>query len=82
MSRQWTAPVICRRGNEQASCPVLYCQGIGISLALHAKRRCISLPLQFDKDDALAVEFVTASSNLRAVCYGITPQSLFDAKVG
>ncbi|GAB4815134.1 hypothetical protein N2152v2_002180 [Parachlorella kessleri] len=35
---------------------------------------------QFDKDDALAVEFVTAASNLRALCYGVTPQSLFDAK--
>ena len=40
------------------------------------------MALQFDKDDALAVEFVTAASNLRALCYGITPQSLFDAKVG
>lgn len=36
---------------------------------------------QFDKDDALAVEFVAAASNLRAACYGIPVQSLFDAKV-
>ena len=36
----------------------------------------------FDKDDALAVEFVTAASNLRALCYNIPTQSLFAAKVG
>ena len=36
----------------------------------------------FDKDDALAVEFVTAASNLRALCYDIPTQSLFAAKVG
>ena len=35
----------------------------------------------FDKDDSLAVEFVTAASNLRSLCYAIPPQSLFDAKV-
>ncbi|PNW82850.1 hypothetical protein CHLRE_06g296983v5 [Chlamydomonas reinhardtii] len=34
----------------------------------------------FDKDDLLAVEFVTAASNLRSSCYGIPEQSLFDAK--
>ncbi|GFR52084.1 hypothetical protein Agub_g14546 [Astrephomene gubernaculifera] len=34
----------------------------------------------FDKDDDLAVEFVTAASNLRSSCYGIPEQSLFDAK--
>ncbi|KAG2429091.1 hypothetical protein HXX76_011331 [Chlamydomonas incerta] len=34
----------------------------------------------FDKDDDLAVEFVTAASNLRSGCYGIPEQSLFDAK--
>ena len=38
--------------------------------------------LQFDKDDALAVEVVAAAANLRALCYGIPPLSLFDAKVG
>lgn len=35
----------------------------------------------FDKEDDLAVEFVTAASNLRAAAYGISQQSLFDAKV-
>ncbi|GLC36066.1 hypothetical protein PLESTB_000169600 [Pleodorina starrii] len=34
----------------------------------------------FDKDDDLAVDFVTAASNLRSFCYGIPEQSLFDAK--
>lgn len=34
----------------------------------------------FDKDDELAVDFVTAASNLRAACYNIPQQSLFDAK--
>eukprot|EP00887_Chlorella_sp_A99_P005739 scaffold1.g5739.t1 len=34
----------------------------------------------FDKDDALAVEFVTAAANLRAACYGIPRQSLFVTK--
>lgn len=37
--------------------------------------------LVFDKDDALAVAFVTAASNLRAHCYGIPMQSVFNAKV-
>lgn len=35
----------------------------------------------FDKDDALAVEFVVAAANLRAFAYGIPTQTLFDAKV-
>lgn len=35
----------------------------------------------FDKDDALAVEFVTAASNLRSAAYGIPTQTLFAAKV-
>lgn len=34
----------------------------------------------FDKDDDLAVEFVTSAANLRALCYGIPAQTLFDAK--
>ncbi|GIL75048.1 hypothetical protein Vretifemale_4869 [Volvox reticuliferus] len=34
----------------------------------------------FDKDDDLAVDFVTSASNLRSSCYGIPEQSLFDAK--
>ena len=37
-------------------------------------------PIEFDKDDDDAVEFVTAVSNLRSVNYGIPPQSVFDAK--
>lgn len=35
----------------------------------------------FDKDDILAVEFVTAASNLRSIAYNIPTQSLFAAKV-
>ncbi|GMH42425.1 hypothetical protein BSKO_10344 [Bryopsis sp. KO-2023] len=35
---------------------------------------------EFDKDDDLAVEFVTSASNLRSICYGIPCQTLFDAK--
>lgn len=30
----------------------------------------------FDKDDDLAVDFVTAASNLRSTCYGIPTQSV------
>eukprot|EP00850_Spirogloea_muscicola_P001306 SM000005S17103 [mRNA] locus=s5:166969:171210:- [translate_table: standard] len=36
--------------------------------------------LSFDKDDQLAVEFVTAAANLRANSFGIPMQSLFDSK--
>lgn len=36
--------------------------------------------MTFDKDDDLAVEFVTASANLRAHSFGIPTQSLFEAK--
>ena len=35
----------------------------------------------FDKDDDLAVDIVTSASNLRAICYDIPIQSVFDAKV-
>ena len=35
----------------------------------------------FDKEDDLAVEFVTAAANLRAANYGIPQQSLFITKV-
>lgn len=35
----------------------------------------------FDKEDPLAVDFVTAASNLRSAAYGIPMQSLFDTKV-
>lgn len=34
----------------------------------------------FDKDDDLAVEFVTAAANLRSIAYDIPTQSLFAAK--
>ena len=36
--------------------------------------------LTFDKDDQLAVEFVTAAANIRAECFGIPLHSLFEAK--
>jgi len=36
----------------------------------------------FDKDDDLAVDFVTAAANLRSIAYHIPTQSFFDAKVG
>lgn len=36
--------------------------------------------LIFDKDDQLAVEFVTAAANIRAVSFGIPLHSLFEAK--
>lgn len=39
------------------------------------------LAMQFDKDDLLAVELVTAAANLRATCFGISRQSLFETKV-
>lgn len=34
----------------------------------------------FDKDDLLAVDFVTAAANLRSLAYGIPPQSSFAVK--
>jgi ubiquitin-like 1-activating enzyme E1 B len=36
--------------------------------------------LHFDKDDADALDFVTASANLRATLFGIEPKSKFDTK--
>ncbi|XP_022726530.1 SUMO-activating enzyme subunit 2-like isoform X4 [Durio zibethinus] len=36
--------------------------------------------LTFDKDDQLAVEFVTAAANIRASSFGIPSHSLFEAK--
>ncbi|KAL8108715.1 hypothetical protein AgCh_024980 [Apium graveolens] len=36
--------------------------------------------LSFDKDDQLAVEFVTAAANIRASSFGIALHSLFEAK--
>ena len=47
--------------------------------SLHSLSWLLSLANQigslvFDKDDDLAVEFVTAASNLRSLCYGIPEQ--------
>lgn len=36
--------------------------------------------LSFDKDDHMAVEFVTAAANIRAASFGIPLHSLFEAK--
>lgn len=36
--------------------------------------------MSFDKDDQLAVEFVTAAANIRASSFGIPLHSLFEAK--
>lgn len=36
--------------------------------------------LEFDKDDDDVMQFVAAASNLRSLCYGIAPQSFFQAK--
>lgn len=36
--------------------------------------------LTFDKDDVLAMHFVTAAANLRAMCYAIDPSSVFEIK--
>lgn len=36
--------------------------------------------LSFDKDDQLAVEFVTSAANIRAASFGIPLHSLFEAK--
>jgi ubiquitin-like 1-activating enzyme E1 B len=36
--------------------------------------------LIFDKDDQLAVEFVTTAANIRAYSFGIPLHSLFEAK--
>jgi hypothetical protein len=38
------------------------------------------LPLQFSKDDALDLDFVTAATNLRAAVFSIPLQSKFDVK--
>ena len=51
-----------------------------VRLFLTARRAEVGSAV-FDKDDALAVEFVTAASNLRSAAYGIPTQSLFAAKV-
>lgn len=36
--------------------------------------------LEFDKDDDDVMQFVASASNLRSLCYGIAPQSFFQAK--
>ncbi|KAF0716775.1 Aste57867_2671 [Aphanomyces stellatus] len=36
--------------------------------------------MEFDKDDALAMEFVTAASNLRAYVFGISMESMYQCK--
>ena len=36
--------------------------------------------VEFDKDDAVAMDFVTAAANLRAYVFGIDPSTLHDAK--
>mmetsp|Transcript_10416 Transcript_10416/g.31372 ORF Transcript_10416/g.31372 Transcript_10416/m.31372 type:complete len:722 (+) Transcript_10416:235-2400(+) len=56
------------------------------ALFLEATRRYLDYRPQevgsavFDKEDDLAVDFVAAASNLRGACYGIPPQSVFNAK--
>ncbi|XP_009117402.1 SUMO-activating enzyme subunit 2 isoform X1 [Brassica rapa] len=45
-----------------------------------AKRKKEIGHLTFDKDDQLAVEFVTAAANIRAESFGIPLHSLFEAK--
>ncbi|CAK9215924.1 unnamed protein product [Sphagnum troendelagicum] len=51
------------------------------TIQLFFKRRSKDIgKLVFDKDDQLAVEFVTAAANLRAHSFGIPMQSLFEAK--
>lgn len=51
-----------------------------VRLFLETRREDVGAAV-FDKDDDLAVEFVTAASNLRALSYDIPTQNLFDAKV-
>lgn len=52
-----------------------------LSLARLAERQGDAPPqLAFDKDDALAVEFVAAAAQLRGASYRIAPLSLFEAK--
>ena len=78
------------------SWPCLHIQSAGLSKTaslclLQVFLHCIQLFLDtraseigatvFDKDDALAVEFVTAASNLRSQAFRIPTQSLFDTKV-
>lgn len=51
------------------------------ALSLFIKKRDKDIGnLTFDKDDQLAVEFVTAAANIRASSFGIPMHSLFEAK--
>lgn len=44
---------------------------------VHARNSCVMLGVACCwQDDELAVDFVTAASNLRAACYGIPTQSV------
>ncbi|KZO94585.1 hypothetical protein CALVIDRAFT_539034 [Calocera viscosa TUFC12733] len=46
-----------------------------------AKRQAAtSQPLSFDKDDDDALDFVTATANLRAICYGIQTKTRWEVK--
>lgn len=53
-----------------------------LELFVDACRRLSSRPgpLSFDKDDDDVLDFVVATSNLRAVAYGIPPKTRFDIK--
>jgi ubiquitin-like 1-activating enzyme E1 B len=51
-----------------------------VSIMCEPQRRSRVGGLEFDKDDALAMKFVTAASNLRGAVFGIEPQSFYDAK--
>ncbi|KAI9249534.1 hypothetical protein BY458DRAFT_525497 [Sporodiniella umbellata] len=48
--------------------------------SLQLKKQNSTAVLSFDKDDEDAIEFVTATSNLRAHLFNITTKSLFDVK--
>ncbi|PKU70352.1 SUMO-activating enzyme subunit 2 [Dendrobium catenatum] len=51
------------------------------ALSLFIKKRVKDIGnLMFDKDDQLAVEFVTAAANIRASSFGIPMHSLFETK--
>lgn len=50
-----------------------------LELFLQTRQKGIG-SLVFDKDDQLAVEFVTAAANLRSFCFDIPMQSVFEAK--
>ncbi|KAH7442389.1 hypothetical protein KP509_03G086200 [Ceratopteris richardii] len=50
-----------------------------LELLLNTRQKDIG-SLVFDKDDQLAMEFVTAAANLRSSCFDIPMQSLFEAK--